>query len=249
LQRDLNELIEWAKEWKMVFNVKKCKIMHLGKRNRVCNYEMVGEELVKVDEERDLGVWVDKSAKPGKQCAETVKKSNRILGIIRRNFNCFDKNVILKLYKHLVRPHLEYCVQAWSPYLKKDIELLEGVQKRALRMIKGYRNKSYEERLKDSGLTTLELRRIRGDMIMVYKMLNSGDDCWKKFFKMNPYSRTRGHNLKLVKQKSKLELRRNFFSCRVVDEWNGLTSEVVSSESLDEFKRNIDNHYLSRARF
>ena len=79
--------------------------------------------------------------------------------MIRRSFINKDLNIILPLYKSLVCPRLEYCVQAWSPFLRKDIELLEKVQKRATRMIDGFADKNYNEKLKELGLTTLETRR------------------------------------------------------------------------------------------
>lgn len=95
---------------------------------------------------------------------EAAKKGNKILGMISRTIASRDKDVIVRLYKALVRPHLEYCVQAWCPYLKKDIEVLERVQRRATRMVKECRGQSYERRLEICGLTTLERRRERGDL-------------------------------------------------------------------------------------
>ena len=94
--------------------------------------------------------------------------ANKVLGMIRRTVVSRDKNTILNLYKALVRPHLEYCVQVWSPYIQKDKDVLEKVQRRATRMIRGYRTLKYEERLERCGLTTLDKRRCRGDLIETY---------------------------------------------------------------------------------
>jgi ribonucleases P/MRP protein subunit RPP40 len=127
--------------------------------------------LEEINEEKDLGVIISRSLKVGKQCAKAASKGNQILGLIKRTFISKKKN-ILNLYKSLVRPHLEYCIQAWRPHLIKDICILEKVQKRATRMIGECRGKSYKERLKFLGLTTLETRRIRADMYEVYKILN-----------------------------------------------------------------------------
>ena len=96
-------------------------------------------------------------------------KGNQILGLIRRNIVYKEKELIIPLYKTIVRPHLEYCIQAWRPYRKKDIDMLERVQRRATKMIPKLRNISYEMRLKECGLTTLETRRLRGDQIEVFK--------------------------------------------------------------------------------
>jgi hypothetical protein len=93
---------------------------------------------------------------------EAAKKGNRMLGMMKRTIVSREKEIIIKLYKSLVRPHLEYCVQAWNPFLKKDIELLENVQRRVTKMVSGCHSLSYEKRLEYCGLTTLERRREGG---------------------------------------------------------------------------------------
>ena len=95
------------------------------------------------------------------------------MGMIRRNIKYKKKEIIVKLYKALVRPRLEYCVQAWSPYLIKDINLLEKVQRRATKMIEGFSKLSYEERLLETGLTTLSERRLRGDIVASHPLVKS----------------------------------------------------------------------------
>ena len=99
------------------------------------------------------------------QCGIAASKSIQILGLIRRNITCKDKKLIIPVYKAIFRPHLEYCIQAWRPYCKKDINMLERIQRRATKMIPELRDLSYEERLKECGLTTLETSRLRGDQI------------------------------------------------------------------------------------
>jgi len=109
---------------------------------------MSGNKLETVDEEKDLGVIVSKDLKWDKQCSQAVKKANRMLGVIKRNFTDRSKETIMPLYNSLVRPHLEYCVPIWSPHYQKDIELVEGVQCRATKLIDEVRNLHYEERIK-----------------------------------------------------------------------------------------------------
>ena len=89
-------------------------------------------------------------------------QGNQFLGMIRRNITYKVKCLIIPLYKAIVIPHLEYCIQVWNPYLRKDIELLEKIQRRATKLIPGQKYIRYEERLKECGLTTLETRRLRG---------------------------------------------------------------------------------------
>ena len=137
--------------------------------------------LLKVKEEKDLGVIFVDTFKVGNQCSKAAKKGNQILSMIRRTFTC-KKKIILNMYKSLVRPHLEYCVQAWRPHLKKDINCLEKVQKRATRMIEGYRGMNYDRRLKQTGLTTLETRRERADMLEVFKIMKGLEGVQEKDF-------------------------------------------------------------------
>ncbi len=111
------------------------------------------------------------NTKVSEQCRIAASKGNQVLGMIRRNITFKEKSLIVPLYKAIVRPHLEYCIQAWSPYLRKDIDMLEKIQ-RATKLIPGLRDLIYEERLKECGLTTLETRRLSGDQIEVYKIFN-----------------------------------------------------------------------------
>ena len=105
------------------------------------------------------------SMKVSEQCRIAASKDNQILGMIRRNITYKEKSLIVPLYKAIVRPHLEYCIQAWNPHLRKDIDMLEKIQRRATKLIPGLRDLRYEERLKECELTTLETRRLRGNQI------------------------------------------------------------------------------------
>ena len=153
----------------------------------------------------------------------------RVLATIRRTFKYINKNSFPVLYK--------------SPYMVKDIKLTESVQRRITKIVPILSLLPYEGRLKLLDLPTLKYRRRRGDMIIVYKMLNDLIDLDREsFFRMsNLY--TRGHSKKLYKPFSRLKIRSQFFSQRVIDEWNSLPNSVVSSVSLNEFKRNYDNYY------
>jgi len=239
LQEDLRRMFRWSQDWQMLFNLEKCSVMHMGKRNNESSYEMGGKVLKVSEEERDLGVVMHKSAKPSRQCAEAAKKGNSTLGMIRRTIVTRDKDTILRLYKSLVRPQLEYCIQVWNPYLRQDIEKLEKVQRRATKMILGYKNLSYEERLDRCGLTTLERRRSRGDLIEAYKIITGKEALqWERFFEFAPNKATRGHRYKLFK-KPKGTLGQKFFSARVVDLWNGLDDSAVSVDTVTAFKRKL----------
>ena len=171
LQDDIDKLVKWSEKWQMLFNFGKCKCLHIGPGNTSMNYEMGGTILSTTVKEKDLGVTMDANMKVSEQCRIAASKANQVLGMIRRNITYKDKSLIVPLYKAIVRPHLEYCIQAWSPYLRKDIDMLEKIQRRATKLIPGLRDLRYEERLKECGLTTLETRRLRGDQIEVFKIL------------------------------------------------------------------------------
>jgi hypothetical protein len=171
LRQDLQRIYQWSVDWQMLFNTDKCTVLHMGKNNKEAEYKLGTNKIKLSMQEKDLGIIVDKSGKSTEQCILAVKKANCVLGMIKRNIKFKSKKVIVKLYKSLVRPRLEYCVQAWSPHLRKDIDRIERVQRRATKMIEGLGDVSYEGRLQQTELLSLEKRRVRGDLIQVFKIM------------------------------------------------------------------------------
>ena len=192
--------------------------MHLGRSNAKATYSLGGSILKSSHTEKDLGIRVDSDMKFTEQCNAAIRSANSVLGLIKRTIKNKTKNIIVRLYKGLVRPKLEYCVQAWNPYLQGNIRNLERIQRPATKMIEEFNGMSYMDRLHAIGLTSLKDRLDRGDMIEVFKIIKQFDRVDQgTFFKLEESRKTRGHMYKLEKNRSRLDIRKHFFSQRVVN--------------------------------
>ena len=250
IQTDLNALISWSNKWQLYFNSQKCKCLHHGKSNPKHEYYLENENgrevLPKGEEELDLGVYFTVNLKFDKQVNEAVRKANMVLGLIKRNFCYIDRDVFNKLYKSLVRPHLEYAQEVWQPYLKKHSILMEKVQRRATKLVPELKKLKYEQRLAILNLPSLKYRRLRGDMILTFNLFNNGDeDTNCKLLKKHACrenNHTRGHNRKLSKESYSLNIREYSFSQRIVNTWNALPPYIINAKDTDTFKRLFDTH-------
>ena len=247
IQDDLNKLCQWTIKWLMIFNVEKCKVMHIGRENPRFEYEMTDKQgstkvLKSVEIEKDLGVYVQENLKFEKHISLTINRANKLVGLIKRTFSYLDQETLLTLYKTIIRPIIDYGNIIWFPVLKKDIRAVENVQRRLTRLLPELSHLSYEERLRELNLTTLHYRRYRMDMIQVFKILNNIDDV--KMDGMFEYSEinTRGHSKKLVKPRALKTLRLNSFCVRTIDRWNDLTEEIMTSTTVLSFKTLYDRY-------
>ena len=242
LQVALTELCKWSEDWGMEFNVKKCKVMHFGHNNPHHVYHMNGAVLEETAEEKDVGVTVSCSLKPAAHCARAARTARAVLGQISRAFHYRDRHIFVRLYMQYVRPHLEFSTPAWCPWLAGDKELLENVQRKAVSMVSGLVSRAYEDRLKELGLQTLSERRHQADMCMVHKIVHQhhGLDptTWFELAREGAcVTRVAADPLNVRVAAGRLELRRNFFSVRVTEDWNKVPHDIKKIYSAQAFKR------------
>jgi len=207
----------------------------------------MGQNIPIAKEEKDFGVYFSANFKPNCNCIKVSKSANKIFGMIKRNISVRSAESMLILYKTLVRPILDYCSPVWRPYLKKDIVLLEKIQKRFTKVVEGCQGKSYDQRLTKLGITSLEDRYNRADMIQVFKILNDSNDIYPEKFLELCDRIGRGNSLKLFKRRSNLDISKYCFTSRVVDAWNALPDAVVLSADVNAFKNNFD-HFMRDSR-
>jgi hypothetical protein len=260
LAEDLQKLQEWTQKMHMKFNITKCKVLHLGKNNPRRTYRMTDHEgslkdISSTSHEKDLGVTIDNDLKFSTHIQTAVNKANRTLGCLRHTFKHMNKDIFVSLYKAMVRPHLEYASSVWSPSLKRDMDSIEQVQRRATRLIPELQHLPYPERLKSLNLPTLQYRRERTDIIETFKILNGLDTLnqntrcpicpSKKMFQYSLSNRTRGHEFKLQHQTA-TGPRAKFLEARVTKPWNKLSRKTVSSQSVNVFKSNLEREWSNR---
>ena len=179
-----------------------------------------------------------------KQKEKSCKTANRVLGFIALNFRYKDKELILPLYKSIVRPHLEHAVQFWSPNLRRDIDKIEKIPRRATKMISEIRNHSYHQRIKDFDLINLVQRRLRGQLIQVFKYLNEFTSASARgLFDYDLNDRRRNNGAKLIVKHFNTSVAKYFYPIKITITWIAPTSEVVSSRTVNSFKNSLDKHW------
>lgn len=243
-QEDLNYLTIWQDTWLLKFNTKdnKCKVLHVGKTNPNHDYWINNAVLPKTETEKDLGVIVNEDLTWTTNIESAINKATSMIGWVARNVISREKMVMLNIYKSLIRPQLEYCVQLWNPHPKhgnwSTILKIEEVQRNFTRMIEGIGLKSYRERLEELSLTTLLERRVRGDLIECFKIYKGITNYGKDILNV---SRS-GYNL-IMKAKNNSRLA-DFFPERAINYWNKLPDNIKDAEHVDSFKVRLETHRI-----
>lgn len=248
-QENLCRLNDWSHRWLLSFNSNKCTLLRLGNRNAVPYarpYHLNGIPLQETEIQKDLGIWMTDNLKPSTQCCKAAKTATSMLYAIKRAFTVFDEDCFSKIFGTFIRPHLEYAIQAWRPWMRQDYNVLERVQRRATKLVRGQGSLPYEIRLNNLNLYPLSYRQLRGDLIQTFRIVR-GFDCalmCDDFFQLATTTNLRGHPFKLYVPQGRLDVRKNFFSNRVVDPWNNLPEAIVMSQSVETFKHRLDIHML-----
>lgn len=249
VQNDINELEKWSSDWLLKFHPDKCHVLSIGKFANIQhahNYRLQGNELEHVFVEKDLGILIDSEFTFEEHISKQVNKANSMLGVIKRSFEDLSPNVLRTLYTTFVRPHLEYAQSVWQPKLRRCIDLIEGVQRRATRLVKHYRNLPYEERLRRLELPSLEFRRLFSDMVQIYKHLHVYDVKTTPNKLVRRTRPNRNHNDELKPNFASDGFRgaqTKSFYYRSIPTWNALPRSVVEATSIKSFKENLNKEW------
>ena len=248
LQNCVNKLTDWTAKWLLKFNGPKCGVMHLGHNNPNYDYHIsednISHKLEISKSEKDLGVFVDSDLNFSEHIKSKVNKAKSMCGLLVHTLTYKHKDIMIPLYKSLVRPIIEYANPVWSPYIREYIDLIENIQHYYTKRIIGMQDLDYEARLKCLRLPSLEYRRVRGDLIEVYKICQGIYDPLTTNSLLtfaHPQSRTRAHKYKLEKSHFNKRQYQYFFTNRVVNLWNNLPEDVVCADNLNLFKNKVDN--------
>lgn len=238
-------IIAWCDLWQLKVNASKCKVLNLGFHNKFdadqYKYFINGSGLENCRFEKDLGVFISSDLGSSLHCSKISATAFQILGMTLRSFCSRDCTFLLKCYKSRIRPILEYNCEVWSPYYLQDIDKIESVQRKLTKKIYGLFSIPYSERLRICDLEPLELRRMKRDLVLTYKIRHKLIGLnFDSFFSFAPGVSTRGHRDKLFVTQSSTNRKLSFFSTRVVTVWNELPSHVIEAPSLDVFKRRLD---------
>ena len=246
IQQDINQMEQWSDRWLLKFHPDKCKVMTIGTEDQHV-YTMNNQPLQHTDEEKDLGVVIDSKLKFETHINTKVATANKIMGIIRRSFTYLDSTIFSRLFKSLVRPHLEYAYPVWHPTLKKTKVQIEKVQRRATKQLPCCAGLEYNERLRKLDLPCLLYRKLRGDMIEVYKMTSGkyDDDIQPPLSLKEDLNlrQTRGNSKKLRKEMCNKLVKSNYFGNRVTNFWNDLPESVIQAPSVRAFESRLDRYW------
>lgn len=245
VQEDIDNIVKWSNDSGLKLNIKKCFSVSFGRHATTRDYEISGLPIPKMNYYKDLGLNVSSPICFNTHVDIIVAKAFTKLGIIKKIFVTKTPKNIIKLYKAFVRPHLEYSSIIWSPYTLSSINNVERVQRRMCRLIPEVRHLSYRQQLGSLGLLSLEARRLRFQLITLFKIYKGQlKITLNELFDVSDTRRTRGHSCHITPRFSAHNYRLNFFTNSVVSYWNKLSQDDIDASSLLDFKIRITTFFL-----
>ena len=193
LHVSLDLIVEWANIWQLPINSSKCSVLHLGSKFVQSNadYFIKNQTIVSLSEVRDLGILLDDGLRFNRHISQIITKAYQRIAVIFRGFYTRNVTFLIRAYKTYIRPILEYCTQIWNPYLIGEITAIEKVQKYFTKRLSGMKSLNYNDRLQRLNLESLELRRLKADLVMYFKIDHGAVDLnVDDFFKRSPIDNT-----------------------------------------------------------
>ena len=244
LQHDLDKLAQWEQTWGMSFHPDKCNVLRVSraKNPMMFNYSLKGQNLEAVNTAKYLGIDLSNNLTWNSHIDRTVKKANNMLGFLRRNLRVSNSDTKAAAYKSIVRSNLEYCASTWSPYTTSGKHKLEMVQRRAARYVTNrYHNtSSVTEMLLELDWESLESRRVKIQLTLLYKIINDLVDIPAPAYLTPTTTKTRANHSKKYRQfPSKCDAFKYSFFPRTVPAWNALPANVAEAPDLVTFKQEL----------
>lgn len=245
---DVRKVFGWISRNLLTVALHKCEILHLGSNNSMRSCVVDTQVIPSSAVVKDLGVLMSPQLKFEEHISRICSNAYQRINLVFRTFVTRSPDFLRSMFVVYCRPLLEYNTCIWSPYLLQYINMVENVQRRFTKRIPGLSDMSYRQRLDSLSLQTLETRRLHYDLIQAFKIIKGFDDlCVTDFFEfVRESSSTRGHNFKLYPPKFNKNLRKYFFSNRIVNCWNSLTFDAVNSTSVASFKKQLSSVNLER---
>jgi len=247
LDASLNNLISWATKWQLKVNLSKCNVMRIGRNSSLAVYDYNSDVIPRVNRVNDLGIVFSTNLDFTEYINSCISKAFSRSFLVFKGFSCRNSTVLSKAFVTYVRPLLEYNTYIWSPNDVGSITKLESVQRRFTKRIPAVAHMSYCDRLKALGLESLEFRRLRYDLVMMYKIVHNLVDLERDaLITILPSSVTRNSLLKISKPTSLSSARCKFLCVRSINVWNFLSEETRAAPSISRFKNSLHSYDLSK---
>jgi len=249
-QETLTNTTQWAETWQLPISTEKSKWLLITNKKGdrlAAEFELAGVELPRSFEVVDLGINFNSKLDFSDHISSIIAKAKQRLFLLKKIFISKNTSILIKGFKTYVIPLLEYCSPIWNPSSANDIRRIESVQRMFTKKLAGYQGLSYTARLEKAGLCTLELRRLRADLCLCYKILHGHIDTpIQNLFELDKTRQSRGHNWKLKSKIPRIDSRLHFYSFRVINPWNYLSQNTVDASSPTSFKALLELECLER---